>query len=153
MTFEPSRAGGHLIIAGVDGSPASKAALAWAVRQAQLTGAGVEAVIAWQFPPTYGYPVTVAPAADWEKISAEVVDDAIAGVPVPADVPVTRTVVEGNAARVLLDAAKNADLLVVGNRGHGGFVEALLGSVSQHCVHHADCPVVVVRAPDTGPGF
>jgi nucleotide-binding universal stress UspA family protein len=54
-------------------------------------------------------------------------------------------VVEGNAAQVLLDASDGADLLVVGSRGHGGFTEALLGSVSQHCVHHARCPVVVIR--------
>lgn len=54
-------------------------------------------------------------------------------------------VVEGNTAAVLLKAAEGADLLVVGCRGHGGFVGALLGSVSQHCVQHATCPVVVVR--------
>ena len=53
---------------------------------------------------------------------------------------------EGNAAQVLIDAAAGADLLVVGSRGHGGFTEALLGSVSQHCVHHAQCPVVIFRA-------
>ncbi len=54
-------------------------------------------------------------------------------------------VVEGNPAQVLLDAADGADLLVLGSRGHAGFTEALLGSVSQHCVHHAPCPVVVIR--------
>ena len=57
-------------------------------------------------------------------------------------------VVEGNPAQVLLDASDGADLLVVGSRGHGGFAEALLGSVSQHCVHHAHCPVVVIRGQD-----
>ena len=56
--------------------------------------------------------------------------------------------VEGNAAQVLLDASDGADLLVVGSRGHGGFTEALLGSVSQHCVHHAHCPVVVIRGQE-----
>lgn len=50
-----------------------------------------------------------------------------------------------NAVRALLDASAGAELLVVGNRGHGGFVGALLGSVSQHCLHQATCPVVVVR--------
>lgn len=54
-------------------------------------------------------------------------------------------VAEGNPARVLLSAAAGADLLVVGSRGHGGFTEALLGSVGQHCAHHARCPVVVIR--------
>jgi nucleotide-binding universal stress UspA family protein len=51
---------------------------------------------------------------------------------------------------VLLDAAKNADLLVVGNRGHGSFVDALIGSVSIRCLHHAACPVVIVRTPRHG---
>jgi nucleotide-binding universal stress UspA family protein len=61
------------------------------------------------------------------------------------------TVRQGNAAQVLLDDAKGAELLVVGSRGHGGFTEALLGSVGQHCVHHATCPVVVIR-DGTGTG-
>ena len=60
-------------------------------------------------------------------------------------VDIRPVVVEDNPARALLDAAKGADLLVVGSRGHGGFTEALLGSVGQHCVHHAECPVVVIR--------
>ena len=59
-------------------------------------------------------------------------------------------VAQGNAARVLLDAAAGADLLVVGSRGHGGFAEALLGSIGQHAVHHATCPVVVIRDSVTG---
>jgi len=53
---------------------------------------------------------------------------------------------------VLLDAAAGADLLVVGSRGYGGFAEALLGSVGQHCVHHATCPVVIIRDSRTGSG-
>ena len=63
-----------------------------------------------------------------------------------SDVSMRSHVVEGNPARVLLDAVAGADLLVVGSRGHGGFAEALLGSVSQHCVQHAGCPVVVIRS-------
>jgi nucleotide-binding universal stress UspA family protein len=65
-----------------------------------------------------------------------------------APVKVSSTVREGNAAQVLLEASHDADLLVVGSRGHGGFTEALLGSVSQACAHHARCPVVIVREPD-----
>ena len=57
-------------------------------------------------------------------------------------------VVQGPPAKVLLDAAKGADLLVVGSHGHGGFVGMLLGSVSQHVLHHAACPVVVVHGDD-----
>jgi nucleotide-binding universal stress UspA family protein len=137
-------------VAGVDGSPSSLAALRWAVQQARLTGATVDAVIAWHYP-VLAVPVGPAPAAildtaDFEKAADEVLTDAIsAAVESSSDVRVNAQVKEGNAAQVLLDAAAGADLLVVGSRGHGGFAEALLGSVSQHCVHHAPCAVVIVR--------
>jgi len=111
----------------------------------------VEAVIAWEFPATYGYPVPAPPDIDFEQIAAEVLADVIAEASSPAErVTITSRVVEGYAARVVLDASAGADLLVVGSRGHGGFAEALLGSVGQHCVHHATCPVVVVRNRATG---
>ena len=91
------------------------------------------------------------PDVDFQQIAAEVLAGAIAEVSSPAEqVTITSKMVEGNAARALLDASTGADLLVVGSRGHGGFAEALLGSVGQHCVHHATCPVVVVRNPATG---
>ncbi|HEY2640028.1 MAG TPA: universal stress protein, partial [Streptosporangiaceae bacterium] len=78
--------------------------------------------------------------------------DSIAEVLNPASqVKVSATVRQGNAVQVLLDAADGADLPVVGSRGHGGFVEALLGSVAQHCVHHANCPVVVIRDSSVRP--
>jgi nucleotide-binding universal stress UspA family protein len=136
---------GHRFVVGVDGSQPSKSALAWAVRQAKLTGATVEPVIAWEFPATYGYPVPAPPAVSYEEIAGEVLDLAIAGAGPDGQVPVEPKVVEGNPAWVLLKAAEGAGLLVVGNRGHGGFVGALLGSVGQHCVQHATCPVVVMR--------
>jgi nucleotide-binding universal stress UspA family protein len=63
----------------------------------------------------------------------------------PATAAYAPQVTEGHPARILLDASGGADLLVAGSRGHGGFAEALLGSVSQHCVQHASCPVVVIR--------
>jgi nucleotide-binding universal stress UspA family protein len=136
----------HRIVVGVDGSEPSKAALAWAIRQAMLTGSVVEAVIAWEYPMTYGFSVPAVPEVDYEKIATEVLTEAIADV-AEAYEPVTikTTVVQGNAAQSLLDVSAGASLLVVGSRGHGGFVEALLGSVGQHCVHHATCPVVVIR--------
>jgi nucleotide-binding universal stress UspA family protein len=134
------------IVVGVDGSPSSKAALAWAIHQAELTGAVVEAVIAWRYPGEYGFPSPVADNADYEALAAKVVKDAIAEVSGQAGpVEVRPRVVEGHAAEALLAASAGAELLVVGSRGHGGFVEALLGSVSQNMVHHARCPVVVIR--------
>jgi nucleotide-binding universal stress UspA family protein len=67
------------------------------------------------------------------------------GISAEAPIPVSTLVAEGNAARALLDASEDADLLVVGSRGHGGFTGVLVGSVSQQCVNHAKCPVVVVH--------
>jgi len=147
----PAEQGGERrVVVGVDGSVSSKAALAWAAGQAQLTGAVVEAVIAWEFPASYGYPAPVT-GVDWEELAEQVVTDAIAEVSGTVEPPRIRyKVVEGNAAQVLVDASAGADLLVVGSRGHGGFVEALLGSTGQHCVHHASCPVVVIRDSVTG---
>lgn len=146
MTTHSQSQAQRRIVVGVDGSACSKAALSWAVQQAGLTGAAVEAVIAWEYPFTFGYPIPVVTDIDYEKLAAEQLAKTLAEV-AHGLVPVTSTVVEGNPAKVLLDASAGADLLVVGNRGHGGFVGALLGSVSQHCVHHAGCPVVVIRNP------
>jgi|ERR1022692_1425309 nucleotide-binding universal stress UspA family protein len=138
------------IVVGADGSPSGLAALRWAVRQAAFTGAAVDAVIAWQYPAVAsGYawaPVAVVESADYQEIAEKLVTEAINSVLDPSsDVHVEAVVRHGNAAQVLIEAAADADLLVVGSRGHGGFAEALLGSVSQHCVHHAPCPVVVIR--------
>jgi nucleotide-binding universal stress UspA family protein len=141
--------GQHRIVVGVDGSVPSKAALAWALGQARLTGAAVEAVIAWEFPSITGYPVLVSDV-DWEDLAARALGDAVAEVAADAHVEIATKVRRGNAAEMLLEEAAGADLLVVGSRGHGGFVEALLGSTGQHCVHHATCPVVVIRDSVTG---
>jgi nucleotide-binding universal stress UspA family protein len=142
---------GSRIVAGVDGSPSSLSALNWAIAQAGRTGATVDAVIAWHYPVPvggYGYaPVGILDGGGFQEIAEKVLADAISNSAEQAgDVRVQARVVEGNPAQVLLDAAAGADLLVVGSRGHGGFTEALLGSVSQHCVHHAPCPVVVIRS-------
>jgi nucleotide-binding universal stress UspA family protein len=148
MVTQPQDEKEHRIVVGVDGSPSSKAALAWAIRQAGLTGAVVEAAIAWRYPGLYGYPAPIADDADYEALATKVVSDAIAEVAGTAGaVEIRPRVMEGNAAEELLGASAGAELLVVGSRGHGGFVEALLGSVSQHMVHHALCPVVVIRDP------
>jgi nucleotide-binding universal stress UspA family protein len=140
----------HRIVVGVDGSPSSRSALAWAVRQAELTGASVDAVAAWHYPVMLGgyawAPAVPVGDSDFEGISAAALSDAVAAVVDPARaVKLTTTVTEGNAAQVLLAAAEGADLLVVGSRGHGGFAGALLGSVSQHCAAHAPCPIVIIR--------
>jgi nucleotide-binding universal stress UspA family protein len=137
------------IVAGVDGSPPSVNALRWAIRQAALTGSTLDAVIAWEFPIAAGgmgwAPVSGIDSTDYCELAAKALSSAVDEVSPPPGVTVHQLVVEGNPAQVLLDAAKDADLLVVGNRGHGGFADALIGSVSVRCLHHAICPVVVVR--------
>jgi nucleotide-binding universal stress UspA family protein len=136
------------IVAGVDGSASSLEALRWAIRQAELTGSSVDAVIAWQPPAASGleWGVTVVDDTDYAELAAKTLAEAISLAADPASRARVRPLVgEGNAAQVLLDASADADLLVVGSRGHGGFASALLGSVSLHCAHHAHCPVVVIR--------
>jgi nucleotide-binding universal stress UspA family protein len=140
----------HRIVVGVDGSEPSKAALAWAVGLAELTNATVDAVIAWQYPINFagaGYaPMGSLIRTDFADSANQVLRATIAETVDPAGpVKISCTVREGNPARILLETANGADLLVVGSRGHGGCTEALLGSVSQHCVHHAPCPVVIIR--------
>jgi nucleotide-binding universal stress UspA family protein len=156
MTEQQADAGRRIVV-GVDGSPSSLAAVRWAARQARLTGATVQAVMAWHLPlMAGGYawpPVGVLETTDFGKLADRVLTHTIdAALGADTAVPVTKLVREGVPARVLLDAADGADLLVLGSRGHAGFTEALLGSVSQHCVHHAACPVVIIRDPGGAAG-
>ncbi|MEE1786711.1 universal stress protein [Streptomyces sp. SP17BM10] len=134
------------IVVGVDGSPSSVDALRWAVGQARLEDAVVEALNVWQPPVTNGWSVPITAYEDLPGIARTILDDSVAAVRGSgAPVEIRTRVLAGGAASCLLDAAGGAELLVVGSRGHGGFAGALLGSVSQHCVQHAPCPVVVVR--------
>jgi nucleotide-binding universal stress UspA family protein len=135
-------------VVGVDGSDSSQAALRWALRQAKLAGGQVEAVIAWHYPVEFGWDLPGIDA-DFAGTAQEVLTGAVkAAVSLEPDVTVLSQVVEGYPAEVLVRAAKGADLLVVGSRGHGGFTSALIGSVSLHCVLHAHCPVLVVRGQE-----
>jgi nucleotide-binding universal stress UspA family protein len=145
-----STKGAPRIVVGLDGSPSSRAALRWAVRQAKFVNGTVDAVIAWQIPlvlQSYGWaPIYVEEEGSFREDARKRLDAVIDEVVSPADGQRVRSlVVKGHAAEALIDAADGADLLVVGSSGHGGFAEALLGSVSQHCVHHAPCPVLIMR--------
>jgi nucleotide-binding universal stress UspA family protein len=145
---EPAWSSIGRVVVGVDGSGSSQSALRWALRQAQLTGGSVWAVIAWEIPLYYGMaPFAAVKGVDLpgmaKHVLAHAVSDAVSAT--GASVPVGQRVAQGDAAQVLIEAARGAALLVVGNRGHGGFTEALLGSVSQRCTARAACPVVVVR--------
>lgn len=143
---DSARASARRIVVGVDGSGPSNAALEWAVRQAELSGSRVEGITAWEWPFSYGSPMLVSPAYDPAADAKNILEDALS--PLRASHPnldISGTVVEGHASQVLVDASKGAELLVVGNRGHGGFSGLLLGSVSERCTARAHCPVLVVR--------
>jgi nucleotide-binding universal stress UspA family protein len=135
------------VIVGVDGSPHSAHALSWALRRAETCGDTVRAVCAWSLGASgedwMAQPgVTAEGQRRAEQMLRESVDRARRDHPA---VTVETAAIEGPAARVLIDSSADADLLVVGSRGRGGFSGLLLGSVTQQCVHHAHCPVTVVR--------
>lgn len=133
------------IVVGIDGSKESIAALHWAVEEAARRDASVEVIHAWHF--IYvGDPMgaaIMASAKDLEGAAEQVVAEALAAV-ASEGVKVTGRTVEGAPARILIDASKDAELLVVGRRGRGGFLGLLLGSVAQQLAHHASCPLVLV---------
>jgi nucleotide-binding universal stress UspA family protein len=132
-----------LIVVGVDGSLQSQHAVAWAVEQAKKTGGTLELLIAWARPVSYGLPLVVA-GFDPETQAREIVEKTAADLDLPAHRVITN-VVHGAAPTILVERSSHTDLLVVGSRGHGGFADLLLGSVSAQVVHHAACPVVVIR--------
>ena len=142
MSTDADIARPHIVV-GVDGSSESVRATAWAAEQARATGGTLELLIVWARPMSYGLPLVVG-GYNPENEAQAVVEKAASGIDLPAQ-RLRKSVVNGAPAVVLVERSKSADLLVVGSRGHGGFAEMLLGSVSDHCVHHASCPVVVVR--------
>ncbi|MET9232266.1 universal stress protein [Lentzea sp. NPDC003310] len=138
------------IVVGVDGSAAAQAALRWAVEDARRRGCPVDVISAWH--PDYGVMIGPVPAEVIMAMSPQAMketaqkglDAAVQGF---EGVEIRRILVEGDPRDALAKASQDAELLVVGNRGHSTIVEAILGSVSSYCVHHAACPVVVIRAP------
>ncbi|GAA4753932.1 universal stress protein [Modestobacter marinus] len=132
------------IVVGVDGSASATQALRWALRQAELTGGDLHVVSVWHLPTTAGWE-TVLDAIDWAANARLALDTALADAAPDGAPHVHRHVVEGHASRALVEAAADADLLVVGNRGRGGFSGMLMGSVGLHVLAHAPCPVVVVH--------
>lgn len=138
------------IVVGVDGSEGSVRALRYALAQAKTSGADVKAVTAWHIPALVYDAGWTAPPLDVEgfpKFAQAGLDNALSEAEAATSgVKVTTEVHKGQAADVLIEEAKDADLLVVGSRGLGGFRGLLLGSVSQQCAQHSSCPVVIVPA-------
>jgi nucleotide-binding universal stress UspA family protein len=148
------------VVVGVDGSAGAKDALLWALAEARLRHWPLRAVHAWMFGyiggSVEGYPYWGGSLGSYTSLgidlgdlhhaAEDLLERALADLKDEADgVEIDRQVVQGAAAEVLVSQAAPGDLLVVGSRGHGGFAGLMLGSVSQQCVHHAPCPVVVIH--------
>lgn len=137
------------IVVGVDGSANSLDALRWAAEEARIRGDRLRVVGTFTTPiMSTGYEVAVPDPSDLEAASATMLDaavDTVAEGGALEGVEVLREVHEGHAGERLISLSRDADLLVVGSRGHGGFMGLLLGSVTNYVVNHAVCPVVVVR--------
>jgi nucleotide-binding universal stress UspA family protein len=145
------------IVVGVDGSPGSRAALVFALGEARLRGVPLVALHAWvlpllEAPGPFLLEFPAPPATDFEQLRAGLAEAAAARLEAAlaeveqeaAGVEIERRVVEAQPASALVKASEQADLVVLGSRGHGGFTGLLLGSVGLQCTQHARCPVVIV---------
>jgi len=136
----------RFIVVGVDGSEPSLNALRWAGEQARMTGATLRVLTTWEVATGTGWVPTFPVDYDPQAVARQALDEAVTEtLGADPDVAVERIVKEGHAAPVLLAAAKDADLLVVGSHGHGAFAGMLIGSVSEHLVRHAPCAIVIVH--------
>lgn len=135
-----------IVIVGVDGSDTSKQALRWAARLAPALNCSIEVITAWEFPVIVTMagggvlPGTWVPEDDAKEVLRSTVSEVLPGTEVKS------LVVEGHPANVLLEASKDAEMIIIGSRGLGGFRGALLGSVSSAVSQHAKCPVLVIPA-------
>ena len=139
---------GQAVVVGVDGSDPSVAALSWASRYGAATGATVRAVRVWHYPTAAGLPPGKTPEPVEDEVEGWVRDEltqAVTKANPDSSAQVETKIVYGHPAQALIDESRGESLLVLGHRGHGGFAEALTGSIVIHCVNHAACPVVVVR--------
>ncbi len=146
------------IVVGIDGSEHSAAALRWAVDEAKLRDATVEAIHAWMYVPVTTPADSGLVPVPWtdsvealqatQEAAERIASEHVRGV-VGDDHDVTVSLVQDDASEALMRAAEDADLLVVGNRGRGALKEVFLGSTSSRVADRAPCPVVIVRAQDT----
>lgn len=135
------------IIVGVDGSKNSLAALRWARDNARADDT-IIAISVWTIPAITGFEGATASFEGFGASAQQVLDLALEEIGAGGDPRISTEVREGHSGAVLIAASEDADLVVVGARGHGGFAALVLGSVATHVVHHARCPVVVVPADD-----
>jgi nucleotide-binding universal stress UspA family protein len=145
-----SQASGRIVV-GFDGTRTSTAGLDWAARQGELTSSTVEVVTAWEWPKFLRSPSIVPSGYRPGDYAAKLVGEELVVVQKkhPTASLVT-SIVEEHPSKALVERSQGADLLVVGSRGRGEFTGTLLGSVSEHCAVHADCPVLVYRGRESG---
>jgi nucleotide-binding universal stress UspA family protein len=144
----------RIVVVGVDGSEGAKHALDFAIAEAAAHGARLRLVSAWEIPPAVLASVVAGGEfyEEFKENALAVVNEAAARVvELQPSLEHEEVVVEGQAGKALVDHAADADLLVVGRRGHGSFREMLLGSISRQVVAHSKCPVVVIPAPPEKP--
>ncbi len=134
------------IVVGVDGSDNARRALEWALDEAGRRQARLRVVHVWDAPfePTWG--TMGIDIARYETAARDLLDEEISRAPSTTPVTVEKVPIRGPAAATLVKLSKDADLLVVGSRGHGGFTALRLGSVSQQVAQHSECPVVIVHS-------
>lgn len=141
----------HHAVVGFDGSENSTAALHWALDHVRRLGGGtLKVVTSWNYAPAavggYGIGGSLPPAESMQEVTEQGLTEALASVTVPEGVTVESVVREGPAAKILIEEAEGAEILVVGKRGHGGFLGLLIGSITNQVANHASCPVVIVPA-------
>ena len=139
-----------IVVVGVDGSEGAAYALDYAIREAAIHGFRLRVVSAWEIPPSVLASVVASKEfyEEFRNNAVAVAEEAAARVAqLEPTVEHEEVVVEGQAGKALLANAKDADLMVVGRRGHGSFREMLLGSISRQVVVHAECPLVIVPPP------
>ena len=139
-----------IIVVGVDGSEGAAIALDFAMKEAALRGSKLRLVSAWEIPASVLASVVAGKEfyEEFRETAIRVARDAAELVAEQEpDVEHEEIVVEGQAAKVLLEHSEDAELMVVGRRGHGSFREMLLGSISRQVVVHAKCPLVIVPSP------
>lgn len=137
------------IVVGVDGSDASDQALGMAFEEAKIRDCGIVAIRVYTMPTAWGsdIPPFVEDYEERRKVELEaLLDDLASWKDKYAEVAIEAVVLDGHPAGVMTGLSSTAQLIVAGTRGHGGFAGLLLGSVSLQLLHHADCPVLIIRA-------
>jgi nucleotide-binding universal stress UspA family protein len=134
------------VVVGVDGSPLSLLAAEWAAKQAELTQVPLHVITVWHWPQSFGFPVPGTDGYDPRSVAESILKPIIESLQeAHPSLTIEAEVAEGGAADTLVAASRDAELLVIGRKGHSEISGLLLGSVSAYCVAHAHSPVVVVR--------